>query len=112
MALGCSLEEGVAASAIQDILLSRVNTLLGTQQQDTQKVRLRPYPYAVIIICVHTCIQHEKCVGELEQCRAELAAAKVQLTSTEGHLKKARKQERHLETELQQAKVSSLLPEV
>lgn len=42
---------------------------------------------------------------ELEQCRGELAAANVRLSGTETQLKKSRKEEKHLKSNLKQSAV-------
>lgn len=54
----------------------------------------------------HTHTQRDEYSTELEQCRGELAAAKVQLATTQDHLKKTKKEGKHFESNLKQTRVS------
>lgn len=60
----------------------------------------------VSYVHAHTHTQRDEYSTELEQCRGELAAAKVQLATTQDHLKKTKKEGKHFESNLKQTRVS------
>ena len=131
-ALGCSVE-GVAAGAMEGIILTRVNSIVGELQQTTLQVCTQNTHCARIssrgfggqtlpqFLCTRNTpssaianttffLQCEQLSKELEQCRGELAAGKVSQVSTEDALKKVRREVKRLEADLKQAKVCCGIP--